>query len=116
MSRKVKSVSENTEQTPARTRNVRKSGQAFGRVINTSTALRALAALGITESAFVTAYDSVPRRGGSQGGPRHFNDHEQAAFDGYLQTRDFNALAETVGGIPRATKLIGRAARLGLLS
>lgn len=91
----------------------RHAGEGFGPVVSTKSVLHALTVLGISEQAFIAAYDSAPR-GNRAGGARPLTETQEKAVRTFNETRDFNALVTFAGSVGAATKLIGRAVRLGL--
>lgn len=87
----------------------RKAGQPFvGQTISTKSVLHALTVLGVTEEAFIAAYDSTPRAT-KAGGLRPLTGEQTKAVNSYFETRDYNALIGFTGSTGNAQKLIGRA-------
>ena len=91
----------------------RKAGEGFGPTLSTRSVLHALTAIGADVDAFSAAYDSSPR-GNRTGGSRPITPEQEKAVHTFNETRDFNALVTFAGSVGAATKLIGRAVRLGL--
>jgi len=88
---------------------VRKVGQPFtGKTLSTTSVLHAVNALGITEVAFMAAYDGAPR-GNHTGTLRPLSEEQTKAVNSYFETRDYNALIAFAGSTTAAQKLIGRA-------
>jgi len=94
-------------------KSARKAGEGFGPTLSTRSVLHALNVIGADAAAFSAAYDASPR-GNRTGGARPLTPAQEKAVHTYNETRDFNALISFAGSVGSATKLIGRAVRLGL--
>lgn len=90
----------------------RKAGQGFGPTLATRSVLLAVEALGITAEKFSMVYDATIRV--RKGGIRPLTPEQEKAVLTFNETRDFNMLVAVAGSVDAATKLLGRAVRLGL--